>query len=419
MDKYIHTIKFLILFFIPIGLFSQIEFEAGYYIDNSGVKHDCFIKNIDWLDNPSKFIHKNDLTQNEKYESINNIKEFGINGFSKYERHLVNIERSSDNISELTYNKLGIITDETLFLKVIIEGNATLYSYTDENGNFHRFFYSFQNNNIKPLIYHRYLRIDKSKATSKSQNSIITNNSYKQDLYNLLKCDKLKSKDFKKLKYNVKALREIFLKYNKCENNIFDDFQKKPKRDLLNFSVKLGLDLSALEIDQATSTRRDAIFNKKLNLKYSFELEYILQFNKNKWSVYTDPSFLHYTNTKVISSEFNSQTIYNEVDIEYNSIEIPLGIRYYMFLNKDLKLFVNTAYSFNYSINSKINFEHGAKLDIKPRNNFIFGIGIKYKNKLTSEIKLGSFRKILGDYIYWNSNYSYINVSIGYNLYHR
>ena len=35
---------------------AQINFEKGYYISNSGEKTECFIKNIDWMNNPVSFL---------------------------------------------------------------------------------------------------------------------------------------------------------------------------------------------------------------------------------------------------------------------------------------------------------------------------------------------------------------------------
>lgn len=40
---------------LTINCYSQISYEKGYYIDNSGQKTECLIKNNDWLRDPTDF----------------------------------------------------------------------------------------------------------------------------------------------------------------------------------------------------------------------------------------------------------------------------------------------------------------------------------------------------------------------------
>jgi hypothetical protein len=46
------------LLFLFSFSYAQITFEKGYFINNSGDRTECFIKNIDWRDNPTKFEYK-------------------------------------------------------------------------------------------------------------------------------------------------------------------------------------------------------------------------------------------------------------------------------------------------------------------------------------------------------------------------
>ena len=51
------TLTYSLLFLSFIG-FTQIRFEKGYFITNYGKRIDCFIKDIDWKNNPTKFDYK-------------------------------------------------------------------------------------------------------------------------------------------------------------------------------------------------------------------------------------------------------------------------------------------------------------------------------------------------------------------------
>lgn len=50
----------ILLFFMILSsqCFSQISFESGYFIDNSNQRINCWIKNVDWRNNPSQFNYK-------------------------------------------------------------------------------------------------------------------------------------------------------------------------------------------------------------------------------------------------------------------------------------------------------------------------------------------------------------------------
>ncbi len=55
MKKLLFNLFFLLLF---ANSFAQISFEKGYFLNESGDKTTCLIKNIDWKNNPVKFSYK-------------------------------------------------------------------------------------------------------------------------------------------------------------------------------------------------------------------------------------------------------------------------------------------------------------------------------------------------------------------------
>ena len=99
-------IKQIILFaLITISFFeaySQEVFKKGYFINNSNQKIECLIKNIEFVNTPTKFKYK--LSQNGTIQkaTIQNVKEFGIYNVYKYIRAKTNIDKSSDKIDQLS-----------------------------------------------------------------------------------------------------------------------------------------------------------------------------------------------------------------------------------------------------------------------------------------------------------------------------
>jgi len=133
--------KHLLLFLITLiysSSFCQIEFKDGYLITNENDTVYCQIKDIGWKNNPTevKFISKNG---SEKIASIADIKVFGIGQQIKFRRFQVEIDRSAESLQHLDRNRLPSFQSETLFLKVLVEGIATLYYY--EDGKSKKYFY--------------------------------------------------------------------------------------------------------------------------------------------------------------------------------------------------------------------------------------------------------------------------------------
>lgn len=182
---------FILILILKINCYAQIKFEKGYFINNSGERIECLIQNLDWKNNPSKFLYKTKGSSLEKENSISTTKEFGVYNISKYIRAKIDIDRSNNSINNLTNERRPIFKTETLFLKVLVEGQNNLYSYAKKNLN--RFFYSAKNNtSIKQLIYKKF---------KFRNNKIGKNNRYKQQLIEVINCENISSKTVENIKY--------------------------------------------------------------------------------------------------------------------------------------------------------------------------------------------------------------------------
>jgi hypothetical protein len=168
---------------ISLHSFSQILFEKGYFINNSNQTIACLIKNIDWKNNPTKFEYRLAQDSMIQTENMETVKEFGIIGVSKYVRATVQLDRSSNELNNMSWEKNPNFLEEQLFLKVLVEGNATLFQY--EDGYLIRFFFCLKDSAIQQLVYKRYL-VDET---------IAQNNYFKQQLFNELSCQAITLND--------------------------------------------------------------------------------------------------------------------------------------------------------------------------------------------------------------------------------
>ncbi len=360
--------------------YSQIAFEKGYFIDESNKRVDCLIKNVDWRSNPTNFEYK--LSQNDTVQeaTVQAVKEFGINNFSKYIRAKINIDRSSDQIDYMSSERNPSFQEELLFLKVLIEGPASLFQYTD--GSLTRFFYKLDDSEISQLVYKKYLRDGK----------MLVNTSFKQELSLKMKCEKITSKEIENLRYFNRDLEKLFVKYNECTGLGYVNLNPNKNKDLFNLNIRPGLNYSNLRVEDPASDFTNTDFGYKPGFRIGVEAEFILPFNNNIWSVVAEPTYQYYKSeeskkSSLISNEF----IISKVD--YKSIELPIGVRRYFHLNDKSKLFANLSYVLDFPINSYVKYiresngEVFYNLDIRAKRNFALGVGYKYNDRFSSEIR--------------------------------
>lgn len=401
MNLLVKKIRLLFLvIFVSINCYSQIAYEKGYFINNSNQRIDCLIKNMDWKNNPVDFEYKLLENTEAKKVGINTVKEFAINGASKYIRALVKIDRSKESIDGLSYKKNPVFFNEELFLKVLVEGKSNLYRY--EDGNLVRYFFNKENTYIKQLVFKSYRTLD---------NKIAQNNQFRQQLWNALKCPNISMHDIERIDYKEKDLLNFFVGYNNCTNSEYINFKGKQKRDLFNLTIRLGLNSSSLAIDNITSSARDANFGNKLNFRLGVEAEFIMPVNKNKWSVVIEPTYQYFNSEKELS--------FQKAIVDYKSIELPIGIRHYFFLNKNnnCKIFINASYILDFASNSKITFTSGSELEITNSTNLGFGVGYKHNDKYSLELRTQTSREVFNNFQYWFSNYNTLSIIIGYSFF--
>lgn len=388
-------------------LLSQTGFEKGVFITNSDVRVECFIKNIDWKNNPTEFKYKLTEAGDVKSEDISKVKSFEIYGESKFIRATVDLDRSSNNVSDLTVNKNPKFEKKQLFLKMIIEGQSNLYYYEDDN--LRRFFYNADDSIIKPLVYKIYLLKD---------NLIGENNHFRQQLFNTLKCEGISKNKIIKLDYNKNDLSDVFQQYNACIGNTdVVNYHKKSTKNLFNFRVKLGLGLASLSLKNTQRSRYNVDFDNEFIYRFGGELEMVLPFNNNKWAIVIEPSYQSYSSKK----NYSIRTTYLQqsnisVESSYSSIEIPFGVRHYFYLNEESNIFVNAFYSLILTSDSKIDYSNSADLEIGKTSGQSVGVGYNYK-KVSLEFRYDFPREILEYYTYRHSDYRQINLILGYQIF--
>lgn len=377
--------------------YTQIVFEKAYFTDNAGVKTDCLIKNVDWENNPTEFEYMLTEGGTPKNITIEDVQEFKVLEGAKYRRAKVNIDRSSNILGRLTENKNPVFKEETLFLKVIVEGEANLYDYT--TGSVKRFFYQMGDKKIEQLIYKRYLSKD---------GNIGNNNRFRQQLTNNLKCASITKSSIKSTTYQLKSLVKLFINYHNCKNIPFVNFAKEKKRDFFNLTIRPGLSYSSLNVDISAWAREQYDFGNELGFRLGLDAEIILPFNKNKWAGIFEPTYQSYKGSK--GDDFKTW------EVDYQSLELSIGFRHYIFLNDKSKIFLNAVIVLDIEKETKVIFTPGQDLDIDTNPSFAFGGGYKFNDKMSVEFRAYTRRDLLGRYSGATGAYAPLSLILGYSF---
>jgi len=397
----------LFLCMIFSNLYGQIHFEKGYFISNNNEKTECLIKNNDWKNNPTTFEYSLAENSISQMNNIDSVKEFGIYGSCKYVRTTVKIDRSGKDVSKLSYEKNPVWSKETLFLKVLVEGKATLYLY--ENSNLTRFFYSVNPDTlVQQLIYKRYLV-----SLEQEEDKVATNETFKEQLWLYVRCGNMDTKNIETIKYRQNDLEKYFVSYNTCQNEdsvqAIQTYKVSAPRNLFNLKITPGIYAYSLSISNSAN-RSHIQFDNSFSYRIGFECEYILPFNKNKWGLLFEPTFQCF-NT---SHKYYNNTLTAKVD--YKTLDFPIGVRYYLFLNDHTKIFFDGLLLSNYCFyfNSKVDIFYSS-LNMSSPWSMAAGIGIDYK-RISAEIRYYSQRELLADYSFYSSNFSRLSFTLGYRF---
>ncbi|MDP4270799.1 MAG: hypothetical protein Q8909_11830 [Bacteroidota bacterium] len=397
----------VILVIVSINCFGQNYYKKGYFIDNKNIRTDCLIKNSDWLRNPTQFKYK--LSENGEIQEadIKYVKEFAIADYYKYIRANVNVDISPSGLKDISADKNPVWQNKQLFLKVLVEGEASLYYYFGSKID-DRFFYSCKDSVIKQLIYKEYMYDTDHTAY---------NDSFRIQLKNDVHCSFDSDIELANMTYTKSDLVKYFIDYNTCIDPTYKVPERKHGKGEFSLALAAGLAYSSFSIPKDSKVYANTDFGGKFMNNYSLEFEFILPFNNRKWGVVLSPTYqsLYHTNKL---GDFRS------LMFDFESIDLAIGLKHYLFLNNNTKLFFGCYLNSipNYCIKLRIGNKLNTTKDYFYQDmadlynpNFIVGAGLEYKN-LFASLKYYTPQNILSRYPSYDSKYEKISFNIGYKI---
>lgn len=385
----------VILILCPIITKAQVKFESGYYVDTNGNKNECQIKNFDWQYNPTEI----EIVENgeSKKLTLNDILEFSIGLDKKYLNATVSVDTSSDNLLHIKLSSTirPLWQKQRVFVKVLVEGQMNLYSLNTES--YTRFYYRHTTDSITPLVYKQYFV---------SRSLVGTNKQYLMQLEKLLDCGGL-SRNIKS-KYTARDLSALVVKYNQCTNSTVSNY-KFEKQIKFHVKATIGLNYSSYKasIDGALFPT-EADFGYKLTPRFGAELEMMLPYWDNRWSLLFDPNYRTYKS--------NTEDNGNYYSVDYQSIEMPFGARAHFYVKQNCQIFVDILYIADIHLgNTPISMD-GTEFPEKSAPNYGLGIGFSSK-RISFSARFNSLRDLAAEYISLNDSFKNFSIITTYKLF--
>ncbi|QDO92974.1 PorT family protein [Formosa sediminum] len=337
--------KFILLplsFFLFFNISSaQENFLSGYVVSTTGDTISGYIDIKDWKTNPKEITFKKELNQNPIIYDTSSIKYFNAQD-NAYISAIVDIEISSRDIQNLKNDANLKLEKRDVFLKVLINGNKSLYYYKDEHNKTN--FYIKENDKFILLTHKTYL---------KETINIVENNQYKgQLIFYLNDCKNIQSQ-INNATYTQESLTSVFEKYYKCIGSEID-FKSTKEKTALEFGIVAGITNTNLKFNnEKHSIYLNGDYASSTNLAAGLFLDIVFPKNNNKWSIHNELLYTSYStkNTYIDYDTTDTYSSYNS-EIGHTFIELNNLLRYTQPLGK-LSVFLNGGISSGFVISDE------------------------------------------------------------------
>ncbi len=400
-------IKFTLLLLIVtmFGLSAQ-ELKKGYIINTN--KTVVYFKNPDFND-VSSIRYKLSETGDFQKLDQNSVVEFGIEDDIK----IVKKKVSHDVLfGTITKNKDTKMETEDLYLTVLSEGDINLYSYVQLGVS--KFFYETDKPSSKPIqLIHKKYQLSKN-------SSVIADNQYRNQLFEVLKCNTISMSDFTNLKYNKESILSLFKKYYSCSGNEGKTYENKNIRKAkINISGVASVNNSRFGVTYPTGSSEPS---NSIGFGIGAEVAVVLPSEKLEFFLMPEYEMIS------ASSRFirGNGSVQENSTFEINDgfINLHVGSRYNFLLNTNNKIFLQVSFGFSMPMNDIDYHETYPNAGVDPRliilktstaNFFSAGAGYTYKNKASIALTYTFNRDFLTQNL-TSTDFSRIGLSLRYKI---
>ncbi|MXN91816.1 hypothetical protein GR160_11320 [Flavobacterium sp. Sd200] len=409
------TITFFTLLFCSVIAYAQ-DIQQGYYIDASGQKTEGYFSYGNFAE-PSTLKFGNSPEGNFEDFKYNDIMEYGVDGDFKYQKVTVDLEISTIKANEVSKVRNPEWASKTIFVNVLLEGDASLYSYYSPGGKL--FFYKVDSKNVPltQLVYKKYYT---------PENEVAISRFYQQQLLTDVNCNGQDTKDFSKVRYSQSSLEKLFTEYNQCKGGQLKTYGAKKDRSVkLEFTVFAGVNYSGMKLDNTNPPISD---NTNTEAGFGFGGEVAITIPSRKFSFFVKADYERMSTDFVREWREGESYVKTSYIIDVNIINVYAGARYNYMLNSNNKLYADAAvvtglpsgsFERHYYSGTSSDPYTGQLYETKPGKDmfFNFGLGYTLNNKYGIEFRVDTPRDFFKDALYPLETSSYrMSLNLRYTI---
>lgn len=396
---------FFVLVFFSISAYSQDI--KGYYISNSGQRTDGYFEEGD-MNDITKINFRTSPSAGYAKLSFDAVKEYGTEN-SKFIKETVQVDETGGSTADVSGNREPSYVKKTVFLEVLVEGNASAYQY-NENGN-SRFYYSISDKGgqITPLVFRKY----KYSGTEVAQNVY-----FRQQLTVDALCPDDTNKKYVNLLYNATAITKAIEDYNSCtgKENVF--VKKKPASES---SVSVGVYAGASFVNSKVDVTGVDVKGNSFGFLAGGEAS--LGFKYKPYSFFGRLGVEQFSGdgTHTFKPAPNSVHVFTDrFDMDCVALNVGLGSRYAFDVTDNNKIFaeasVNILLPLSGSIKYFPNSDSAVEFNLQSSFYFNLGVGYAFSKDLSITASYSTNRNLLANVPGYKFNNSGFNITARYNL---
>ena len=393
--------------FIAIGGFAQVRFEPGFYLDNQGMRTEGWIKNTGWKTNPIRIQFRTTEDGPVKKIPLDSLRGFALTDGPRYERHRVRVDRSTDLERALDYDRQPKFSEETVLLRTLAGGAATLYEYHDDEVT--RFFFRLaETAPPEALVYKKYLRNDGTLGENKQ---------FRQQLRNALVDCPAVADDTEDLRYQRGPLLRLFGAYNRCVSPDASAFEEGTKRGSISLTPRFGYRFGNIR------NASEVAYADLSTVSPGIELEYTFGDEQRRWSVVLEPAYQSVAGTDTTLTLLRSTA----TELRLTALDLPLLLRRYFYGTADWRFFVNVGAVSTLPFNSAATSTSLSRStlpnqvpevtvrEIEFYQGLVAGAGVQF-GRLNAELRFYPRRNVLWRFNESRADYQSFDLRVGYRL---
>lgn len=365
---------FIFLFFLIISfnVCAQRKYSPGYYITQTGQKIEGFIEDNISYDSPKRIFFKSTLESSANEVSISDISEFKIDNDFKFVKYNITYDQNQVENSN-PINRLGkepYLQNKIVLLKVIVEGNATLYQAVINDCSFY-YFKTNKENTPQLLLYRKYFY----------DGRVYENNDFRKLLFERFSTNEKEISSFYKMKYDMETLTDFFVKLNKEDNSLVaQSIVVEKSANKMQYKVLAGVSGFNTSLKYGNDGNIESSSPSFGSPLFGVEIAKSLGKNYRKSEVF---GRFFYQNSKIdVEQESRRDNIYDrtlQMKADINSLCLNLGYRYAIVKTKQSKLFIQGSIGYNYALSGSSIVVNDEKRYIASDPTFVTVSEIEFK----------------------------------------